>query len=202
MSMIVHQAPRRLKLGETIGKAIAKFGRSMIAGCKRSTQLARLYTVGGIKQLARLHNSVQMYQHVDDVSNLVADESKQNAVVKTLRFAINFATMFKDLHLEISTKTTVVPDNESTRKVARILTQSGIPMKTDKAGVDIGVDTAAGQRRSIKKQSGRIKETKKNAGRIGVLAKINSKAKRLAVTGAKPKQTYGYTAIGMSPTFG
>ena len=95
MSMIVHQAPRRLKLGKAIGKAIAKFGRSMIARCKRSTQLARLYTVGGIKQLARLHNSVQMYQHVDDVSNLVADESNQKAVVKTLRFAVDFATMFK-----------------------------------------------------------------------------------------------------------
>ena len=55
MSMIVHQAPRRLKLGKTIGETIAKFGRSMIAGCKRSTQLARLYTVGGIKQLDELH---------------------------------------------------------------------------------------------------------------------------------------------------
>ena len=84
-----------------------------------------------------------MYQHVDDVCNLVADDSKQNAVVETLRVAIDFATMFKDLRLEISTKTTVVPDNEATRKVARILTQAGIPMKTAKAGVDIGVDTAA-----------------------------------------------------------
>ena len=161
--MIVHQAPRRLKLGKTIGEAIAKFGRSMIAGCKRSTQLARLYTVGGIKQLAELHKGVQMYQHVDDVSNLVADDSKQNAVVKTLRFAIDFATMFNDLRLEISTKSTVVPDNDATRKVARILTQSGIPMKTAKAGVDIGVDTAAVQKRSVKKQSERIKDTKKNA---------------------------------------
>ena len=68
------------------------------------------------------------------------------------RFAIDSAGMFKDLRLEISTKTTVVPDNESARKVARILTQSCIPMIA-KAGVDIGVDTAAGQKRSIKKQS-------------------------------------------------
>ena len=127
MFMIVHHAPRRLKLGKAMGNAIAKFGRSMIAGCKRSTQLARLYTVGGIKKLARVHKNIQLYQHVDDVSNLVADESGQNAVVKTLRFAVGFVEMCRNLRLDISTKSIVVPDSGSARKVARVLTESGIP---------------------------------------------------------------------------
>jgi hypothetical protein len=199
LSVIVHQSPRRLKLGKAIGEAIMHFGRSIIAGCKRSTQLARLYTVSAVKQLASLHPGVSLYQHVDDISNLVVDETKQGVLVKALKLSSEFSVLVKGLKLDISNKSCAVPENDTTRKLARILTQSGIPIKTARAGVDIGVDTAAGVRRSTAKQAERIKNTSKTSARVKMLSRINNKVKRLAVTGVKPMQNYAYTAIGMAP---
>lgn len=34
MSMAVHHAPRRLKLGSAVGEVISHLGRSILAGCK------------------------------------------------------------------------------------------------------------------------------------------------------------------------
>ena len=53
LSLIIHHAPRRLKLGNAIGDVVFGFGRSILAGCKRSTDLARVYTIRMVKQLHR-----------------------------------------------------------------------------------------------------------------------------------------------------
>ena len=47
----------RLKLGTTIGMPILELGRSMLAGCKRSTHLARVYMVRAVKELDIYRNS-------------------------------------------------------------------------------------------------------------------------------------------------
>ena len=49
LSMVVHHAPRRLKLGTAIGEPIFQMGRSILAGCSRSTDLARVYTLRMVK---------------------------------------------------------------------------------------------------------------------------------------------------------
>ena len=52
MSMTIHRAPRRLKIGRTMGDAVPALGRSILPGCKRATQLARIYTIQMAKGLA------------------------------------------------------------------------------------------------------------------------------------------------------
>ena len=42
-SLMVHQAARRLKTRDTVGEPMIGLGRAILAGCKRSTDLARLY---------------------------------------------------------------------------------------------------------------------------------------------------------------
>ena len=63
LSMLVHQAPRRLKLGTAIGEPILELGRSILAGCSRSTDVARVYTLRMVKTLACCHPLVKIYQH-------------------------------------------------------------------------------------------------------------------------------------------
>ena len=40
---MVHHAARRLKTRDTVGEPMIGLGRAILAGCKRSTDLARLY---------------------------------------------------------------------------------------------------------------------------------------------------------------
>ena len=42
LSMVVHHAPRRLKMGTAIGEPILRLVRSILADCKRSTDFARV----------------------------------------------------------------------------------------------------------------------------------------------------------------
>ena len=73
-------------------------------------------------------------------------------------------------------------------------------MKVARAGVDIGVDTSAASKRTTTQQSHRIRAANNRAKRVARLVKRWTKTRRLAMTGAKPAQTYGHTAIGMAPT--
>ena len=45
LSLVIYHAPRRLELGTAIGDTFFGFGRSILAGCKLSANLARSYTV-------------------------------------------------------------------------------------------------------------------------------------------------------------
>ena len=77
LSMVVHHAPRRLKLSTALSEPITALGRSILAGCKRSTQLARVCTLQMVKGLAQAHQGItSLYIHVDDISSLT-DQSLQ-----------------------------------------------------------------------------------------------------------------------------
>jgi len=201
LSMTVHHAPRRLKLGTALSEPISGMGRSILAGCKRSTQLARISTLPMVQALARMHKGVtSIYIHVDDISTLTKARDKDKMVSKAFEFATKFKEASNELLLDISDKTTVVPYNEHTRQFADMANAIGIPMSADAAGVDIGVDTSSSARRATQKQAARIKQARNRARRTATLAKLNHKARRLALTGVQPAHSYGHTAVGMSPT--
>ena len=44
IAMMVHAAPRILKMGKSVGTMICSMGRGIVAGCKRSQSLAKCYT--------------------------------------------------------------------------------------------------------------------------------------------------------------
>ena len=200
LSMVVHHAPRRLKMGGVIGQAIVKLGRSILAGCKRSTDLARLYTLKMTTSLARNHSNVLLFQHVDDMSNLAVASTNRKLVEDVVSYAKEFKEWTDRLKLTISPKTMIVPKTEITQQISRICVRMGIPMAVSASGVDIGVDTSAAATRRTKKQSERIDTGKGRSKRVNTLARRNNQARRLGVTSVKLSQVYGHTSVGMAPT--
>ena len=85
-----------------------------------------------------------------------------------------------------SEKTTVVPNNDSTRSFAKLMNDSGIPMTATRAGVDIGIDSSSANSRAVGKQIARIAQSKRKAHRAGLLTKRKRKAKRIAMSGINP----------------
>ena len=51
ISMMVHAAPRILKMGKAVGVMICSMGRGIVAGCKRSQSMAKCYTNRFVKGL-------------------------------------------------------------------------------------------------------------------------------------------------------
>ena len=200
LTLINHLAPRRLKMGKAVGKAVCTFGCSMLAGCKRSTQMARTYTLRFVKKMAKDFAEVTLYQHVDDMTNMIAPLNDSRLAITAIEYAIEFKRQSDKLKLTISDKSTIIPDNEVTRKISRVLNRASIPVKVAECGVDIGVDSSSGTRRTTKKQGERVKEGKRRAARSSILVKYDPRAKTAALTNIDKAQVYGYTAVGASPT--
>jgi hypothetical protein len=200
LSLAVHLAPRRLRLGKAVGMPILEIGQSILAGCKRSTHLARVYTVTAIKELDAEHENVSTGQHVDDVSNLAVGRNEDELVGRAVKYAVHFADIMKTLRMTISCKSVVVPASSAAIRIAKILQKVGIPMKCESVGVDIGVDTSSSSSRTTTKQQERLDAGAKKARRCDTLSKKNAGVRRAAITGIQPTQEYGFTAVGMAPT--
>lgn len=163
LSLQIHLAPRRLKMGTAIGDAVTELGGSILAGCKRSTGFARTYTLRFVIGLARRFRQVSLYQHVDDMTNLCKPTFNNNLVTLALQYAMAFKEGVDKLRLTISDKTTVVPLNDDTKRLCRIANRANIPMKAAAGGVDIGVDSSSGTRRVTAKQKERLRESGKKS---------------------------------------
>ena len=127
LSLAVNLAPRRLRLGKAVGMPILEIGQSILAGCKRSTHVARVYTVTGIKELDDEHADVSTGQHVDDVSNLAVGRNEDELVGRAVRYAVHFNSIMKRLRMTISCKSTVVPATKAGERIAKHLQNLGIP---------------------------------------------------------------------------
>lgn len=113
LSLAVYHAPRSLKLGSALGQAIVGLGRIIIAGCKRSTTLARVYTLGMAEYLNASHPAVALHLHVDDTSNEVVAAGRRSLYGTALDYAIHLNKHTDRLLIDISEKhcSTVQRDN-------------------------------------------------------------------------------------------
>lgn len=200
LTLAAHLAPRRLRMGKAVGETVADLGRSMLAGCKRSTQMARAYTVRFVKHMAKKNSKVTLYQHVDDVSNLVQPDSEHQLAITAIEYAMGSKEKADRLHLTISDKTTVIPNNDTTRQICRVASRAGIPMRVAGSGVDTGFDSSSAASRTTAKQKERLREGGRRAGRAELVAKVDERAKILAMTSVGPVQVYGYIVVGASPS--
>lgn len=200
LSLTVHSAPRRLRFRKGLGPAMLGFGTSILAGCNRSTGLARAYTIRLVRRLADQYPAVPIFQHVDDISNIVRTHTETEALQQVLGYARSFAIGMKQLRMTISPKSMIVPCTPVSRAAARFLSKDGIHIATAKSGIDLGVETSAARHRVNAKQSSRVSAAKKRAGRIAFLSKKHSKARRLAVTRAAPTQDYAASVQGAPPS--
>ena len=212
---IQHTAPRVLKIGKTLGCTIPALGRSILARCQSSQTLARMYTDIAVQcvrdlQKTRYENSEKneaidepptgrdMYQHVDDASQLIWAKDKPHLMDFATDSAAKWYDELTQLKISVSDKSCIVPDDGNTHKVCHRLRQYGIDIDVAKQGVDLGVDTSCASKVTRTKLNKRVKECKKRAKIAGWYAKLNKRCRILARMGVVPAQVHGSTAVGTS----
>ena len=136
MSMMVHAAPRMLKMGKAVGKPIQSMGRGIVAGCKRSQSLAKCYTNRFVEGLrfsfhaslpkparrgthkenaaaelrSRKHAGLRVFQHVDDLTQIMWAGDDQELAARAYTAAKDWAIVVRDkLHMECSDKNVIIP---------------------------------------------------------------------------------------------
>ena len=78
-ALAIHASHRALQFARAAAEKIPP-ERSILAGCKRSTDFARVYTIRTVQRLHDLRERTSVYQHVDDISsNIVAPTAAQAA---------------------------------------------------------------------------------------------------------------------------
>jgi hypothetical protein len=104
------------------------------------------------------------------------------------------------LDLQLADKSVATTNNSIGNLVVNQLAASGIDIKIAASADDVGIETAAGNRRCAKSQNKRISKAKVRSARNGELAKINASAHKLGPSGTLPQQSYGHTVQGASPS--
>ena len=104
------------------------------------------------------------------------------------------------LKCKLSEKSTLVPENKTTKAVVKILNATGIPMKTANTCDDVGVQMSGSLIRRASTLNARISKGSKRALRTADLVKINPAAKKLTMSGTAKVQPYGHQALGACMT--
>lgn len=166
-----------------MGRTLLGLGSSILAGCKRSTGLARYLTVRAVKALAARFEHVPIYQHVDDVSNLIRADTETQAISDMVSFGRAFAGAMRDISVIISAKSVIMPLTNASTTAAKTLGTLDVTTKVAKTGTDLGVETSAARHKVAARQNSIIRAAAKKAAKVSVTAKIRSTAKRLGISG-------------------
>ena len=138
------------------------------------------------------------HEHVDDLAHPFAASS--NCELRDC--AIEIGTVVKEeavrLKLTLSDKSTLLPDNPTTREAVRALNDIGVTIKTAKQGDDVGVGMTANGSRNNATLDNRGSKAKRRAERNQKMCKTNKQALRIICPGVGLQQNYGHTAMGAS----
>ena len=201
----VFRAPRALARGGNFSQPRRTHATSVIAGCTSSTTFARVY----IKEAARAGNEEkestgaksQIYQHVDDLSQLVWAQDPRAALQCAAETGGKIAASLRRRGLTISKKSVVIAQNQAMAiKVELALKKAGCPVKAAKFAEDVGVGTAGPGKRAGKTQAKRSSKAKTRARGNARLTKACRQATKLYLTGVAPMNQYAEEIAGASPT--
>ena len=224
MSMLIHAAPRMLKMNKTVGEVICTVRRGIVAGCKRSQQMAKAYTNRHVDRLRRsfvvslpIHvpkgcsakqeanirmahkfkGGMRVFQHVDDLTQVMWAKSEKELASKAFDSVKMWAIAVREhLHMKCSDKNVIIPEGIPARAAQRALLDEGVLVSIEAHGVDVGTDVTAGQKRNAQKLKERSNAAGKRARRIDKLTKLEKRACVLGKTGVAPAQDYGASAVG------
>ena len=117
MSLIVHQAPRRLKLSAAIGDVIHNLGRSILAGCTNSTSMARAFMREAIgEDWQHTEQGVMSAEHVEDVDQLVIKSTPTSAIIAAASHGVRLGKNLQKLGVKVSTKTKIISNRPKLAK--------------------------------------------------------------------------------------
>ena len=134
-------------------------------------------------------------EHIDDLSQFATSSSR----IQQLRDAARIGKEVRDgtakLGLTLSCKSTLLANDKSLGMlIVAHLVADGVPMCQGTAATDLGIETAAGNRRCASNQWKRIWKGRRRAKRVYRLCRMNPAAQILTMTGIHPFQVHGHTA--------
>ncbi len=199
LGLILHRAPRVLKVQGCFGDIVPSTGRSILPGCTLSTSFARAY----LQPLARRCRSDAMgslWQHVDDLAQCIIAPTRQLAVARAIQKGQLLAMEAQRLALQVAGKSRVVASSPSAaEEVAKGIRNAGAPIVAADRADDLGVSTAAGRRRTTGSLTVRLAKAKRRAQRVQRLTAVNKGASKLYKTGVDPQQSYEGCIVGIAP---
>jgi hypothetical protein len=199
LAIKVHMGPRAFKEGKFISPWSESSDTSILAGCNTSVSLTRALLYDLLDDMHRNYMPVTMRTWVDDCFQLHTGP-RTYVFEHAFEAALHFAELCASKGLEISAKPTVTASDQSMAlELNRRLRSHGIELQVEDAAKDLGVDFAGGGRRRIPVQQIRLLNAKRAGDKVSILGKATKEAKRLVMTGVKPR-LYGFAAMGASPT--
>ena len=136
---------------------------------------------------------------MDDLSHVLVAKTNNELERKLLEAGRIVGREVNRLSLTLSEKSKLIPETPSKIKVAKQLAKEGIPINTDDTADDVGVQQAGGAMRVETTLNDRIfGKGAPRARRIRGLVMVNAEAKKLAMPGVQPTQSYGHVSMGAS----
>ena len=182
-----------------MGPVVRKCGRSMLAGDQQSVSWTRALLNDLMEKLSVVDPEFPCSSHVDDLSHVLIGESEADLKSKLLKAGRLVGDETKRLQLELSEKSTLLPDNQNTRAVVKVLLGEGVQIKTGKTCDDVGVQMTGGGNRRASTLNKRIEVSGADrAKRTRGIVKMNPAAIKLTMPGTNSVQVYGHQAQGVS----
>ena len=139
------------------------------------------------------------HEHVDDLSHHLCSNSKVEFLHKAVEIGTAVKKGTQELGLQLADKSVITTNSPNLAKaVVAKLKSKQVQIKMVDAADDVGIETAAGSRRCAASQNKRISRGSARATRNHRLAKINTGAHALGITGTHRQQSYGHIAQGAS----
>ena len=195
LNTFTHQSPRCLQVGNGFSDVITDRASSILAGCFQSCSWARVLLFELVKSLEYVFLGSVCEEHIDDLSQFATSSSR----IQQLRDAARIGKEVRDgtakLGLTLSCKSTLLANDKSLGMlIVAHLVADGVPMCQGTAATDLGIETAAGNRRCASNQWKRIWKGRRRAKRVYRLCRMNPAAQILTMTGIHPFQVHGHTA--------
>ena len=193
IAMQVHMAPRVLKTRGFFGPMV-QVSRSILAGCKFSVAFARTAIYWILEQS-------HARQYVDDIAQCIRGMNMQKVEDECVRDAVQLTDNLSRAGFNISCKSVLVASNARLKNnIHKKLRRVGICIDKDETAKDLGVDAAAGSRRTTREQQKRILKARRRGVKVRWLMKRSLRARKLQSSNLWPAMAYGVSGMGAAPT--
>jgi hypothetical protein len=174
-----HVAPRVIQTGSFCSPPVNVW-RSILAGCKASVALTRVYLKKSLTLICNKHRNANTNCFVDD-TNMHTVGTSYNDTLEVIIPAVSlFGEQAAAMGLKLSPKASIVASHEKLALQAQTeLATYGMSFQVEKESRDLGVSHAGGAKRPFKLLSTRYHKRVNKTLKIKSIAQITRKARKL-----------------------
>eukprot|EP00969_Alexandrium_andersonii_P022400 980529-Alexandrium_andersonii.AAC.1 len=166
----------------------------------QATSFARGYLHASISVVHHMFPEVCVREFVDDLMVKVAGSARSVPELASSA-VLELVDRLQSKKCIISPKSAVLASKDSVaRDLAGRLRRAGLSVRVDRAGRDLGADTAFGQRRVTRVAAKRRGEGARAARALGPLLKVKKAARKLYQPGPRARAMWGHQVHGLPPT--